>query len=298
MRKKSIFFLIIGCVFSFTIKAQKLNGEAKIFEPGVISLEETWDEYLSFSPDGKWLSFTREGDQLSHYNRRIYLSQYNKGKWSKPLLAPFSGDFHDRSSSFSPDGKTLYFASNRPGKRGFDNDYDLWMSTMDKQGKWSTPKRLDDAINSDEYNEVHPYVAKSGNLYFVRYKRGVETDIYVSKWSNGKYHEPERLGTSINDNGPDSHCYIDPDERFLIFAATDRVSGEGAGDIYISYLENGVWTPAVNMGTKINTKLYEYSAQVGPDNRLYFSRASFDRKNPMKSDIYFIEVASLIKKSE
>ncbi len=291
-----ILIVAVIIMLNCSMQAQKFIGDAEVFEPGIISLDNTWDEYISFSPDENLLSFTRQGVDLSHVNRRIYLSEKLNGEWSKPSLAPFSGDYFDRGSSFSPDGNKIYFGSNRPGKNGFDRDYDIWYSEKDKNGNWGEAKRLDDTINSDEYNEGHPYVAKSGNLYFVRYKRGVETDIYVSKWVNGKYQNPEKLNSKINTNGPESHCYIDPEERFLILGITDREGGLGAGDIYVSYNLNGKWTAPINVGNKVNSDSYEYSAKPGPNNRLYFTRASFEKSNPRAADIYSIEIESLLKK--
>ena len=292
-KKTSIIALII--LINYSLVAQNFIGNAELFEPRVISLETTWDEYISFSPDGNLLSFTRHGTELSHSNRRIYFSEKANGKWSKPSLATFSGYYFDRGSSFSPDGKKIFFGSNRPGNGVFDKDYDIWFSEKEKNGNWSEPKRLDNAINSDEYNEGHPYVAKSGNLYFVRYKRGIETDIYISKWINGKYQNPEKLNSLINTEGPESHCYIDPEERFLILGITNRDGGMGAGDIYISYNTKGKWTDPINIGNKVNTDSYEYSAKPGPNDRLYFTRARFGKSNPKAADIYSIEIESLLK---
>ena len=139
-------------------------------------------------------------------------------------------------------------------------------------------------------------MAKSGNLYFVRFKRGVETDIYVSKLLNGKYQEPEKLNSLINTNGPESHCYIDPDERFLILGITNKEGGMGAGDIYICYNINGKWTAPINLGDKVNSDSYEYSAKPGLDNRLYFTRARFGNPNPKAADIYSVKIENLLKK--
>ncbi len=273
--------------------AQKFVGEAKVFEPGLISLEETWDEYISFSPDGNLLTFTRFGPDVPHRDRRIYMSRKKNGKWTEPELAPFSGDFFDRGSSFSPDGNTIFFGSNRPGQRGFDYDMDIWFSSKLFDGTWSEAVRMNDQINSDEYSEGHPFMAKSGNFYFVRYKRGVETDIYVSKWDGSKYLKAERLNSFINTDGPDSHCYIDPDERFLIFTPTDREGGYGGGDIYISYRKDDDWGEPINLGSGINSDYYEYSAKPGPDNRLYFSREGFGEPEQKSADIYYIEIKTL-----
>lgn len=270
------------------MNAQEVR-KAEVFLPGIVSLEDTWDEYLSFSPDGKILAFTRSGPDLNHYDRRIYISYLVDSKWTEPELAPFSEDFFDRGPSFSPDGNTLYFGSNRPGKRGFDYDSDIWFSRRNSSGSWGKAERLPDIINSDEFNEGHPSLAVNGNIYFVRYKRGVETDIYVSEWKDNKFHEPKRLNSNINTAGPDSHCYIDPYERFLIFTPTDRTGGYGAGDIYISYNDGGIWSDPENLGSSINSDLYEYSAKPGIDNKIYFSRAQFGQ-NARPSDIYSISL--------
>ncbi|SNS44091.1 WD40-like Beta Propeller Repeat [Ekhidna lutea] len=284
--RSKLFFILLA----FILKApgQEVVGNAEIFLPGIVSLETTWDEYLSFSPDGNLLTFTRSGSDLPHFDRRIYFSYKVDEKWSEPILAPFSGDFFDRGSSFSPDGNRIYFGSNRPGDRGFDYDSDIWYSSKAEDG-WSEAKRMPDLINSDEFNEGHPYVAKSGSLYFVRYKRGVETDIYVSKWENEDYQQPYKLNDNINTDGPDSHCYIDPDERFLIFTPTDREGGMGAGDVYISYFEDGDWQAPVCLGKELSTELYEYSAKPGPGGRLYFTRAKFG-SDGIPADIYSVEV--------
>ncbi len=100
-----ISFVFVASIISSTANAQSLEGKAEIFEPGVISLKDTWDEYISFSPDGTQLSFTRSGKNLPHHDRRIYLSQRFNGEWTEPQLAPFSSDFTDRGSSFSPGWK-------------------------------------------------------------------------------------------------------------------------------------------------------------------------------------------------
>ncbi|MEQ9404763.1 MAG: hypothetical protein RIM99_14315 [Cyclobacteriaceae bacterium] len=276
-------------------QAQRLSGVAEVFEPGIISVDGVWDEYISFSPDGTLLSFTRSGEELPHQDRRIYFSEKRNGKWTDPYPAPFSSDFYDRGSSFSPDGNTLFFGSNRPGNRGFDNDSDLWFSSRKFDGTWGEATRMSDVINSSEYNEGHPSLARNNNLYFVRYRRGEETDVYVSKWIDGEYQIPVKLNAFINRAGPDSHCYVDPDERFLIFTPTDKEGGYGAGDIYISYNIDGEWKEAINLGEAINTDLYEYSAKPGPDSRLYFTRAKFGRSDGVPADIYSVKIVNLLR---
>lgn len=295
MNTKLFFFLLAFTGLVIIGYTQSFAGEAQIFEPGLISLDDTWDEYISFSPDGELMTFTRSGSKMPHRDRRIYFSRKVDGKWTEPELAPFSGDFFDRGSSFSPDGNTIFFGSNRPQNRGFDYDSDIWFSSKRFDGTWGEAVRMNDQINSDEFNEGHPFMANSGNFYFVRYKRGVETDVYVSKWNGTEYQEAERLNSFINTDGPDSHCYIDPEERFLIFTPTDREGGYGGGDIYISYNEDGDWTEPINLGVGINSDYYEYSAKPGPDDKLFFTRAGFGEPESKAADIYFITIKTLLK---
>lgn len=72
--------------------------------------------------------------------------------------------------ALSPDGKTLYFASDRPGGYGDSTSSaptkDIWMVTYVRRGRtWGTPINLGPMINT-EGNEMFPYVHSDGSLYF------------------------------------------------------------------------------------------------------------------------------------
>lgn len=271
---------------------QETATEAQIFEPGVISLPDTWDEYITFSPDGNQLAFNRRGRNLSHRGFRIYISKKENGKWTQPVLAPFSKDpYQDRSPAFSPDGKRIYFSSNRPTNGSTDQPTrrsDIWFSELTDDG-WGEPIWLGSEINLPDENEVHPTITKTGNLYFVRWG-STETDVYFSSASGEKYNAPVKMNESINTEGPDSHPHIDPEEKFLIFTPTDRKDGYGGGDIYISYSEgDGEWKAAENIGDAVNSEWYEYSAKISGD-YLYFTRAGFGNPAGKPADIYFVKL--------
>lgn len=73
------------------------------------------------------------------------------------------------------------------------------------------------------------------------------------------------LGKEINSEYADYYPWITKDENFLAFttrrkgqtAARLEMDGYFASDIYVSKIENGKWTKAENIGTKINTSLDE-----------------------------------------
>ncbi|MEO9484565.1 MAG: hypothetical protein ABJG47_14000 [Ekhidna sp.] len=286
MKKPITYILLI--VSTLSLMAQSDVIEAKVFEPGLISLPDTWDEYLSFSPDGTLIAFNRRGANLTYKGYRIYLTKKVNGKWTNPIAAPFStSEFQDRAPSFSPDGNIMYFSSNRPINSDSSTPtrrMDLWYSEKKNDGGWSEPVWMGETINLPGETEGHPTVTKNGNLYFVRFGSR-ETDIYFSEKGD---QAPVMLGSEINNEGPDSHPYIDPEERFLIYTPTGREDGYGGGDIYVSFKQQGAWTVSKNIGQPVNTEWYEYSAKVGPDGNLYFTRAGFGEPARKAADIYYV----------
>jgi hypothetical protein len=83
--------------------------EPKIFAPGEISGPAN-DGAPTFSPDGNTLFFTRSA---AHWTV-IVESHIVDGHWSRPVVAPFSGEWPDSSPAMSPDGSYIVFQSTRP----------------------------------------------------------------------------------------------------------------------------------------------------------------------------------------
>lgn len=261
-------------------------GSASVYLEGIVSLPDTNDEYLTRSPDGSHIVFTRrEGrSNLLHETRHV------DGGWTEPVPVSFSGPYADSRPAFSPDGRTLWFASNRPLVAGDSsrNDLNIWFAEWSEDG-WGEPQPAGPGVNTAT-NDSHPSVAASGNLYFVRW--GEEpNDIYVARRTAAGFATAEKLGPNVNTEASDSHPFIDPDERFLLYAPSDRPDGFGGGDIYVSYrTESGGWTRGENLGTAVNSDYYEYSARIGPDGRMVFSRAGFGEPERRPADLFVIDI--------
>jgi outer membrane protein OmpA-like peptidoglycan-associated protein len=117
---------------------------------------------VSISADGKTLFFYTYD---MYAGGEIYSSQFNGQRWEKrkKLAAPINTGYSESSASLSPDGKTLYFTSNRPGGKG---GYDIYRSTLEPTGLWGTPVNLGDDVNSSE-DEATPFVSPDGKyLWF------------------------------------------------------------------------------------------------------------------------------------
>lgn len=111
-----------------------------------------WETQPSLSADGKTLYFirgsTRNKGGRSQRNGDIYVSKMKpNGAWGKAEKLPpnINTPYSESSVLIHPDGKTLYFSSN--GHLGMGGS-DLFMTTLQPDGSWSTPKNLGYPINT------------------------------------------------------------------------------------------------------------------------------------------------------
>jgi hypothetical protein len=183
------------------------------------------------------------------------------GRWSPPEVASFSGTkYTDYDPFISPDGLRLFFISTRPNgdQPKQPNDYDIWV--VDRQGNgWSEPHNLGAPVNT-ERPEYYPSVARNGTLYFSSNREGGQGsfDVYRSRFVHGQYQTPENLGPAVNSATAEIDNYIAADESYLVFAGYNRQGAPGLGDLYVSFFENGAWTPARLLGHGINSPAREY----------------------------------------
>ncbi|MEL6191439.1 MAG: OmpA family protein [Bacteroidota bacterium] len=177
------------------------------------------------------------------------------------------------------DDQFLLFTSRRPdGIGNYDprlGDYPEDFFYSEKvEGAWMPSKNLGPPINT-EYNEGASSISQDGRKIFYtgcNREDGLGScDIYLSYREGNKWSEPENLGPAINTPAWESQPCLSHDGKTLYFTS-QRGGGEGGRDLWYSKLENGKWTPAVNMGTPINTAGQETSPFIHADGTtLYFS---------------------------
>jgi hypothetical protein len=239
---------------------------------GVIStgLQET---SAAIAPDGRTLFFMRS--DFAETDDTILVAHRQGERWSQPEVAPFSGQWHDSEPTFAPDGKRLYFVSNRPlhaGAAPIAVEMDghrfagtnLWYVERRPDGSWGEPMHVDGALN-DGSMLYNPSVAANGDIYFSAHRpdSGKAYQIYVARRSGDGYAAPQRVELGdIEHNRMDPA--IDPQQRFLLFAGNEGDS-LGSADIYIAFRQpDGGWGKPLHLDGEVNSKSLENAPSLGP----------------------------------
>jgi WD40-like Beta Propeller Repeat len=139
----------------------------------------------------------------------------------------------------SPDGLSLYMASNRPGGVG---GLDIWVARRpNTTAGWGAPENLGEPVNSPS-DEFCPTPVRGGRLFFVSREALPGScglgDIYLTRRNaSGEWTEPQHLGCGT-EGGPNSALdemgpsYVEVEGRGLLYFSSgpDIYVSERAGD--------------------------------------------------------------------
>ncbi len=260
------------------------GDEPELFAPGIVSTGlHTRD--LTMTPDGSEIYYSVALPRFSVST--IMVTRLEDGAWTEPQVAAFASD--PRYMSFephiSPDGKRLFFLSNRPQSQGgvFAVDQNIWVMDRLDTG-WCEPYSLGPPVNTTG-QEYFPSVTTDGTLYFTREGPGRASFIYRSRFVDERYSEPEKLPPQVNAAPTQFNSFISPDESFLILCAVGLAKGFGATDYYVCFRNpDDTWTQPINLGPLINTTGgNEFSPSLSPDGKYFFfmsSRMSWTFQDP------------------
>lgn len=259
----------------------------ELFLPGVVSTHLA-ERDAALSADGQAFYYT-----VTSYRHPVIVFTRKQGQqWSKPQVAPFSGVYSDLEPHFSADGKSLYFASNRPLKEGDPvKDYDIWVVRKQQDG-WGKPQNLDVPVNT-KANEFYPSITSEGTLYWTSISSegfGGE-DIFYSELLEGEYRIATVLSDSINTSADEYNAYIARDGSYLIFSSTGWGKGEGSGDLYISFRKgDDTWTQAINMGPEVNSPSFDFCPFVSEDGRELFFTSNRTGEEVLPSPVTYKDI--------
>lgn len=118
------------------------------------------------SYDNKTLFYISDDPSISIGGRDIFYSTMdNNGNWSPPTnIGPMVNTKYDEVDLFlHPDGRTVYFSSKGHNTMG---GYDIFKTTKDKDGNWSTPINMGYPINTPLDDAFFVTTASGKTAYF------------------------------------------------------------------------------------------------------------------------------------
>jgi hypothetical protein len=192
---------------------------------------------LFLSNDGQQLFINIDSQQD---DGDIYVSKLDKDIWGAPvkLIGDVNSKDWENNSSLSPDGRTLFFSSNRPG--GFGGK-DIYKSRLLPDGAWGKAQNLGDKINTP-FDEDAPFIHYDGRLLIFS-SQGHNSmggyDIFKTylNTSDSTWSAPENMGFPINTPGDEIHYVLSPsgDNGYYGLGKAD-----GFGDFDIYKVEPGI----------------------------------------------------------
>ena len=175
----------------------------------------------------------------------------------KLIETPFNAPgYYDFEITYSTDGKSRVWASNRPGGHGGN---DLYYAEF-KDGAWGPAINFGPAVNSG-VNEQEASFSDDGELlYFTRYhdpKDLLSGDLYVSRKVNGKWQTAQSWNDvpqlpALNTPDGEEHCPIIVNKD-LIYFSVNRKGKTQASDIWMVERKNGVWGEPRTLGAAVNS---------------------------------------------
>lgn len=248
----------------------RFDGPAELVDLGPAA-QPSSEVRVAWSPDGMrmlWGSISRPGGPGGW---EIWERRRQGAAWSEAQPVSFNSALNDFDPFFAPDGRAVYFFSNRPGGQGGD---DLYVVSFDpKKGVYGEPRNLGPPVNTPG-DEWAPTLASDGQaLLFASDGHGGQGlhDLFVSERRGDGWSRPEPL-TALNSSLEDFDATFVPDAHAVVF--TRRAKDQDGAELFVSFKRDGRDTPPQRLPAEVNG---EGAWTLGPATRrdepgvLYFS---------------------------
>ena len=150
------------------------------------------------------------------------------GGWTEVKPFPFNGSGYSSGfPSLSEDGKTLFFASDRPDGYG---GWDIYVSR--KIGDtWTTPENLGPMVNTNG-NEISPFFDGTELFFASDWHHGLGGyDIFKATRKDTEWNNIYHLGAAVNSSADDFGFVYHPQNQIAYFSS-NRSGGKGNLDLY------------------------------------------------------------------
>jgi len=238
-----------------------------------------------FSPDLEEYYFTISDKNFSRFD--VKKSHKENGEWSQPEDAFFNTTYNEHGTSFTSDGKYIYFSSTRPvNVDGVSTTWHIWRSER-VNGNWTDPVFVD-IPNLRNKLVSHPSLTADGTMYFHSGNTNYsDLNIYYSKQIEGVFQDAVKLPQEINIGSQQDTPFISADESYILF--------ESVPDLYISYKnDNGGWSVAEPLNERIN-KNGKGNPYISPDNKYLFYAAGVEPSPDDNWSVFWVSTDEVFK---
>ena len=258
--------LVAGrCLFATVAVTQSpASGDSslQIVGRGVISTEAP-EFATTVTPDGQEIYFNRA---TSDRSRLTIMSARRAadGTWSTPVVASFSGTHRDVDPFVTPDGRRLYFSSDRPRGSGGEPRFATWYVER-RSNAWGPAIDPGAPLNSDA-GDVFVSMARDGLLVFTSSRLGAAR-VFSTRLVDGRWQAPAaaQFGAVIDAGNP----AIAPSGRFLLLV---RTPAGGLADLFVSCRTGRGWAEPQSLSAAVNSRFADFAPSIDAGERfLYFT---------------------------
>lgn len=233
--------------FQFT-DFERLKGFVELYDEAV-NEPMIHEASATFSPDGRLMLFARgnKDEKGAAPDVDIYKRELYSDGWHAPEISSLSSPESWEACPFiSPDGKKIYFASNREGSFG---GTDIYEATISKNGDIAGVRNMGPRINTPG-NEMFPYITDDGRLIFASdgHPGFGGLDLFIATTGKDRKINIRNMGIPFNSSADDFALAYYTDSTG--FFSSSRAGGKGDDDIYY-FLDKTPKTKIVNYFVQI-----------------------------------------------
>jgi hypothetical protein len=250
---------------------------------------------LIISPKGDRIYWTTFLDTVSS-DKALYYSDFDGKNLSIANRETVFDEYGILSFIFLNDDNKILFGSLQPyDKMEGKLVRAVWTSVKTESG-WGHPQPIESTVDTNWASLGSVSINSAGDIYFSGRMEDETAKIYCAKFEDGSYQKFEPLPEIIN-TGITIDPFIDFQDRYLLFAASNRADNIGIIDLYISYKdENGNWSQPTNLGQGISTQFIDRFPMVTEDGKYLFFVTSHSNHFPSTHTHFYWADAKILEK--
>lgn len=183
---------------------------------------------ISQSSDGQKLFVYRDTKENSG---DIFITKNDSDGWGKLEPVNVNSAYWEGSASVSPNGRFLFFTSDKPGGLG---GRDIYMAELQNDNTWGEVKNLGPTINTP-YNDDAPFISADNTTFYFSSEGHSSMggyDIFESKILNDStFQTPINIGYPINTTANDVFFFVSG--KGNAYYSSAKKGGYGQYDLYV-----------------------------------------------------------------